>query len=128
MPTFDIIEVVLIACAALWIGWRVHEVFIIHIIRTNPEILKELAKVVEDHKDELGTEEITVVKSDGQKVDTEGVEMIVEREGNLLYAYSKATNQFIAQGDTLENLLSTAHKRFPGKTFFGTLEEDNQNS
>lgn len=125
---FDPIEVLLIAAAALWIGWRVHEAFIIHIIRTNPEILKELSKVVEDHNDELGTEEITVVTSDGQKMDTEGVEMIVEREGNLLYAYSKTTNQFIAQGDSIENLLSMAHKRFPGKTFFGNILEEDQNS
>jgi hypothetical protein len=125
---FDIVELIIVAVFATWIGWRVHEAFIIHIIRTNPKILEELAKVVEQHQDELGTEDITLVNTEGEKLETKGVELAVERVGNTLYAYAKATNQFIAQGDDIEALMKSAHKRFPGKTFFGELPEENQNS
>lgn len=125
---FDIVELIIVAIFAAWIGWRVHEAFIIHIIKTDPKILEELANVVKKHQDDLGTEDITLVNTDGEKLDTKGVELAVERVGNTLYAYAKATNQFIAQGDNIEALMKSAHKRFPGKTFFGELPEENQNS
>ena len=125
---FDIVELIIVAVFATWIGWRVHEAFIIHIIKTNPKILEELANVVKQHEDDLGTEDITLVNTEGEKLDAKGVELAVERVGDTLYAYAKATNQFVAQGDNLEALMKSAHNRFPGKTFFGELPEENQNS
>ena len=65
----------------------------------------------------------------GETVKTKGVELEIEHVDGHFYAYAKINNQFIAQGETLEKLLETAHKRFPGKVFFGDLpEEEHQKS
>jgi hypothetical protein len=99
-------------------GWKAHEYFILGVIKAHPEILEEACRIARADKSE-----VTIETSDGKSITTTGVELFIEKVNGHLYAYSKATNQFIAQGDTLEALLESAHSRFPGKTFFGDIPE-----
>lgn len=114
----------------IYIGWRIHESVIVHAIKNNPEIIEEACKVAKrDREEALTISEVEMETDDGRTVKTRGVELAIESVGNTLYAYAKATNQFIAQGETIEELLKVAHKRFPGKTFFGELpDEEHQKS
>jgi hypothetical protein len=112
-------------------GWKVNEKFFVHIIKTDPESIEEACRIARRNlaEDQLGQSEVELETEDGKLVKTRGVELAIEMVGGVMYAYSKATNQFIAQGNTIEDLLKIAHKRFPGQTFFGDLpEEGNQNS
>jgi hypothetical protein len=51
--------------------------------------------------------------------------MEVERVGDMLYAYDKHSNQFLAQAKDLNSLLEAVNSRFPDKKFFGTISKDN---
>ncbi len=105
-----------------YLGWKVQEMFFIHVIKSNPEIIEEALRVAK--RDKLEQESIELETDDGKIIKTKGVELAIEVVGGVLYAYSKATNQFIAQGDTIEDLLKVAHTRFPGQTFFGDLPNE----
>jgi len=70
------------------------------------------------------------IKDINQEVETNDMPedanpMEVERVGNMLYAYDKHSNQFLAQAEDLNSLLEAVHKRFPSKKFFGTIDKDN---
>jgi len=70
------------------------------------------------------------IKEINQEVETNDMPedanpMEVERVGNMLYAYDKHSNQFLAQAEDLNSLLEAVHKRFPSKKFFGTISKDN---
>jgi Mg2+/Co2+ transporter CorC len=118
MEEFIIIAVVLLV--GIYAGWKAHEHFMVMVIKNNPEIMEEACRVA---RQEGSQEEITIETDDGNSITTKGVELAIEQVNGVMYAYSKATNQFIAQGETIEALLKSAHTRFPGKTFFGDLPE-----
>ncbi len=112
----------------IYIGWSAHERVIIHTFKHNPEIIEEALRVAKND-DTLEQTLVEVETDSGETIKTSGVELAIESVNNTLYAYAKATNQFIAQGENIEELLKVAHKRFPGKTFFGELpDEEHQKS
>lgn len=109
-------------------GWKVHEAIIVQAIKTQPEGIEEAIRIAKANRDR-GDDEVEITAKDGNTVRTKGVELAIEHVNGQLYAYTKATNQFIAQGETIEDLLKTAHARFPGKVFFGNLpDEEHQKS
>jgi hypothetical protein len=110
----------IILVVGMFAGWKAHEYFMIGVIKMHPEIIEEACRVAREGKD---TQEVTIETDDGKSITTTGVELFIEKVNGHLYAYSKTSNQFIAQGDTLDALLESAHTRFPGKTFFGTIPE-----
>jgi hypothetical protein len=125
---FELFGIVLLAfLAGCYLGWRVHETFIIHIIKTDPKTIEEALAIARKGSEE---QEVTLQTEDGESVTTKAVELDIEMVKGVLYAYAKANNQFIAQGESIEDLLKMAHARFPGKNFFGNLppEETNQKS
>lgn len=112
----------------VYVGWKIHETLIVQAIKHQPEGLEEAIKIAKANR-EQGDQEVELTTKDGETVKTKGVELEIEHVGGHFYAYAKINNQFIAQGETLEKLLETAHKRFPGKVFFGDLpEEEHQKS
>lgn len=124
----DFIAIVIIALlVGFYIGWKVHEMFIIHVIETDPEIIEEACKIA--RKGQTPDADTIVIRTpSGESVTTTGVELLIEQVNDVMYAYAKDTNQFVAQGSDLKSLMEEAHKRYPGKTFFGDLPEEHQNS
>lgn len=51
-----------------------------------------------------------------------GIELYAEERDNVWFLYNKKTNNFVAQGPTIEKALAVAHERFPGQVFFGEVE------
>lgn len=105
---------IIIGLIAFWLGWHLRGIVILAHLANKPE---DMIKILEQ------------VKKINQSEDTDdastGVELRIERVGNVLYAYRQNDNSFIAQGDNLSAVLETAHSRFPGVTFFGNISQDN---
>lgn len=98
-----------------WAGWRLRGTIISWTISEHPEkFIEALAELQQLQQ-----------SADSVEPDQDGrVELSVERVGNQLYAYTKQGDEFIAQGPDLETLLELAHRRFPDRLFFGTIDSD----
>ena len=122
---FELIGLVILALLiGFYAGWKIHEAFIIHIIRVDPDTIEKALAIARKEETE---QVVTLETDDGESVTAKAVELDIEVVKGVMYAYSKASNQFIAQGESIEELLKTAHNRFPGKNFFGTLPEEETN-
>lgn len=56
---------------------------------------------------------------------TEGAETVrIEVDQGMVYVYTEATNEFIAQGASVEEALNRAGERFPNRTFEGTMTKE----
>ena len=115
----DFLIYVVVAAIAFWIGWHARGIIFLANISENPDrvikMLEQIKKLNSEEDSELGS----------LSSSTDGTELSIERVGNMLYAYIKDTNQFVAQAPDLSSLLSEAHKRFPTQKFFGTISKDN---
>lgn len=108
---------VIVLILAFWAGWHLRAIVFLANLSVNPD---KVIKMLEEIKRLNAEEEEGVVAQDAS-----GTELFIERVDNMLYAYVKETNQFVAQGPDLKSLLDSAHKRFPSKKFFGTISKDN---
>ena len=115
---FIIIVAVIALLAGIYIGWKCQEHFMITVIKVSPELMEAACKAARAELDD-----VTIETDDGEVISTTGTELAIERVRGVMYAYTKVDNKFIAQGETIEALLKSAHERFPGKTFFGNLPE-----
>jgi hypothetical protein len=56
--------------------------------------------------------------------DDEPFELKVERHDNAIYLFRNDTNEFLAQGTTLQEALDLVNKRFPDMNFKGHLSKE----
>jgi hypothetical protein len=112
----DFIIYAVICLLAFIFGWHARGIIFLANLSVNPD---KIIKMLEEIKRINAEEAAGIVR------DESGTELFIERVGNMLYAYSKDTNQFVAQGTDLKSVLETAHKRFPTQKFFGTISKDN---
>jgi hypothetical protein len=111
----DLLTYIIVAIMAGWIGWNLRGIVLMAAIADNPKKFIKMLQQVADINDKEAEAEV------GQ----DSTELAIERVNGTLYAYTKDTNQFIAQGPDLKSLLESAHKRFPHKEFFGTIDKNN---
>lgn len=109
----DLIVYIVIAAVALWIGWHVRGIVFMAVLSEDPDRIMNILK------------QIKAINVEERKEESDDTELFIERVGNTLYAYIKDTNQFVAQGNDLTDVLDTAHKRFPTRKFFGKIGSDN---
>jgi len=96
----------------MWVGWHLRGITILSRFGNDPDhFIKLLQKIKEINAEEM--------KDDDAK--TSGTELKIERHGDVLYAFIKENNQFVAQGPDLASVIDQAQKRFPGKKFFGLI-------
>ncbi len=108
----DFISTLVIVAISMWVGWHLRGITILSRFGTDPDhFIKILQQIKEINQ-----------KEETEKTETStGTELRIERHGNLLYAYIKETDQFVAQGPDLSSVIEQAQKRFPGKKFFGLI-------
>ena len=111
----DFLTIALIVAVALWVGWHLRGITLLSRFGSDPQHFIDILEKIK---------EINQLEAEGKLV-TDGTELSVERVGNVLYAYSKDSGQFIAQGPDLTTLLNEAHARFPDRKFFGEIKVDN---
>ena len=109
------ISVLIIFAVAVFIGWHLRGLTILSRLSNDPDhfikILEEIRKINE--KEDKESTQSTI-----------GTELTIERHGEVLYAFTKDTKDFIAQGPTLPDLIEAAQKRFPGRKFFGYISKE----
>jgi spore cortex formation protein SpoVR/YcgB (stage V sporulation) len=107
-----LMELLIIAGIAFWAGWFFRGAVLLARFSDNPEhfidILEKIKKVNEEIKQETVEKKL-------------GTELSIERHGEMLYAFIKGTDQFVAQGTDIDSVLAEAKKRFPGRKFFGII-------
>lgn len=115
----ELIITLVVAVVAFIVGWNLRGIIIMARLASNPEAMMETLRKIKEINDAESDEDLKeVIKRN------EATELAIERVNDHLYAYAKDTNQFIAQGTNLKALLEEAHKRFPGKVFFGDIPAD----
>lgn len=102
-------------------GWHMRAIALIKSMSDNPEHFIKLLEKVKEINDE---HDRNMAKLKQGEPIPEGEELFIERVGNMLYAYAKETNQFIAQGPSLDALMNQAQEKFPNRKFFGTIKKD----
>lgn len=104
----DFITIAGIALAGAWIGWWARGATLLTRMSSDPDyfisLLKEIKKINEQQDKE-------------QVVEKEGTQLEIEKHGDMLYAFIKETDQFVAQGSTLDCIMAEAAKRFPNRKF-----------
>jgi hypothetical protein len=112
----DILYYIIALAIAFWAGIHYAQVRFLFNISKNPEkfitMLEEIKKI--NDNEELGLPE-------------DAVEVRVEKENGMVYAYEKTSGQFLAQAQSIHLAMIEATKRFPGKKFWHPeLKQDTQ--
>jgi hypothetical protein len=100
------IETVLIVVVAFWLGYQTAARFHRNIFR---EILKELGVTERQLNDLLlrQQQQLTSLTPQEHAADHDVVEVRLEQVGDVIYAYRKSDNQFLAQGLDADALIAT---------------------
>jgi len=118
---------VAVAVMAFRIGYWVHAKYFLWIMFHNPERLRHALDMMERVRN---LDDAVLARTDqtAQELIAEleqGQELIIEQQADRLYAYDKATQAFIAQGTSVEQVFEQARQRFPHKKFFGKIAKEN---
>lgn len=112
----DLISTLVIVVIAMWAGWHLRGIILLARFSSDPQhfinILQQIKKINEQETKE-------------ETSDSSGTELAIERHGDMLYAFIKDTDQFVAQGPSLAEVLNEAEKRYPNRKFFGNISKDN---
>lgn len=121
----EYISYIVFGAVCFYFGYIIRGMVVIMNLSRNPEatikMLEQIKKINEAESQEQLDQTMASIKS----AVPDATELVVEEVKGVFYAYTKETNKFIAQGASLSELLETAHSRFPGSKFFGTVEENN---
>ena len=107
MENFIVPVISCLFCAGVgfYLGSSYRKELILKHMADNPEALIETLKRIKELDEETG--------------EALGVEVYAEERNNVWYLYNKETDQFLAQGVSLEKALDDAHDRLPGTNFWG---------
>jgi type II secretory pathway component PulF len=94
-------------------GWFWHAKTMFKRILQNPQ---EMITLLEKYKVEVDKDQKE------NKGSTRPVK--VERHGEQIYLFAEDTNEFLAQGTTIQEALAVIEKRFPNETFQGLLSKE----
>lgn len=115
-----IIIVAVAAVVGYFVGYHMRAIMLIKGMSEDPDHFIKLLEKVKQINDEHDIE-MDRLKSTGI---VDGTELTIEQVGNMFYAYTKDTNQFIAQGATVDALMDQAKLRHPNRKFFGTINKE----
>jgi len=103
-------------------GWRLHERLFIDLLREHPERFERAAKLARAAQS-MGDEQL-LERLEQFRSKTAYEHLDVECRNDVLYAYSKETGQFLAQGSTMTDVFKVLHSRFPDRKFIGNLNQE----
>ena len=94
------LETFLIIIVGIFIGWKWREISAI-----------QLHRKMQEEKRESRIQELA------EKIQGTFIEATVERIGDIFYMHNKETGEFLAQGNTSDELSENLRSRFPDKRF-----------
>jgi hypothetical protein len=109
------------------IGWKMHEAWFLYIIQEHPERIQAALDLTGKLKNLSDEEALDVLKNikDSRTAEADAVKLSIEKVGSEFYAYIKDAGTFVAQGASMEDVITRAQKRYPGKKFIGELAQSN---
>ncbi len=105
--------VLLIFISGFITGWFWHARSMFRRVTDNPEKMIDLLEKYKKAKAEMDDEESPIT-----------TEVKVEKMGNQFYLFTKDTDEFLAQGHSLEEALEAIKKRFPDRNFKGIVTKE----
>jgi hypothetical protein len=108
----DLVFLLSIFGAGMFVGWMWHAKIMFRKIVENPDKMIQMIQSVKSIRLEIDTD------------NDEPVELIVEKEQDQYYLYSKHDNQFLIQSSTLESALEKLKEQFPDKSFKGLVSAE----
>ena len=113
----NLFELLIAGAVGYYIGsWVKEQIMLVRMVRNAKEIIKYL-----EHAQKVMEE----VEADG--IPEDAIEVEIEQVNGFVYAYNKMTGEFLAQAQSLHQVMMEAAKRFPGKKFWHPeLTEDSQ--
>ena len=94
------LETLLIIIVGIFIGWKWREISAI-----------QLHRKMQEEKQESRIHQLA------EKIQGTFVEATVEKIGDIFYMHNKETGEFLAQGNTSDELSENLRSRFPDKRF-----------
>ena len=113
----NLFELLIAGAVGYFIGsWVKEQIMLVRMVRNAKDIIKYL-----EHAQRVMEE----VEADG--IPEDAIEGEIEQVNGFVYAYNKMTGEFLAQAQSLHQVMMEAAKRFPGKKFWHPeLTEDSQ--
>ena len=113
----NLFELLIAGAVGYFIGsWVKEQIMLVRMVRNAKEIIKYL-----EHAQKVMEE----VEADG--IPEDAIEVEIERVNGFVYAYNKMTGEFLAQAQSLHQVMTLAARRYPGKKFWHPeLTEDSQ--
>jgi hypothetical protein len=108
----DIIVILFVFIFGFVFGWLRASKSILDKILGDPDSMMNLLKKYKDAKDDEVGDNVSVR------------ELRVEKHGEQLYLFDKDSNEFLAQGSTLQEAIANVEKRFPDQTFCGLMSKE----
>lgn len=115
----DFIIYIVLGAVAFWLGWHARGIVFLANISVNPDKMIKMLEKVKEINEAKSPEELEAI----ERTPFDAVEVAPEQVKGVWYAYAKDTNQFLAQGNSLEEALTAAAKRFPDKKFWCKTDE-----
>ena len=113
----EYVPYVVVAIVAFWVGGHYRAFQIMNNLIKNPDGMIELINRLK----EIQNEEVD------NNTSLDAIEVSTEKVNDLVYAYNKATGEFLAQAQNLHQVMTLAAARYPGKKFWHPeLKEDSQ--
>ena len=94
------LETLLIIIVGIFIGWKWREISAI-----------QLHRKMQEEKQESRIQELA------EKIQGTFIEATIEKIGDIFYMHNKETGEFLAQGNTSDELSENLRSRFPDKRF-----------
>lgn len=111
----ELIDIIIVFGSGFVLGWFWQAKRIIGKLVQDPQRTIDLIKKYQEE----------VEKEQKQSAIKDSIRSIrVEKHGSTLYLYAKDTDEFLAQGSTLQEALATIEKRFPNQDFKGLLSKE----
>jgi hypothetical protein len=113
----NLFELLIAGAVGYYIGsWVKEQIMLVRMVRNAKDIIKYL-----EHAQKVMAE----VEADC--VPEDAIEVEIEQVNGFVYAYNKMTGEFLAQAQSLHQVMMEAARRFPGKKFWHPeLTQDNQ--
>ena len=107
----DLLDLFLVFSAGVGLGywWSILRVY--HRLASDPQRLVRLGEELQKLHDDAESE-------------NEPRKIRIEKHGSELYLFTEDTDEFLAQGMTLEDALDRVNKRFPGQLFKGHITKE----
>ena len=109
----DMFSTLLIFLSGFIVGWFLHARSMLTRITQDPDKIIALLEKYKLAKIEMEQDESTVT-----------TELRVEKIGNQFYLFTKDTNEFLAQGLSLDDALESIKQRYPDRNFKGSIPKE----